>query len=205
MSFLKNSILYSKNNLIIEYTYIGIIDYRIMKFIDDLTKDINKAKKINSDEKQIVLILHISSLGGYVRAGSIFIKYLETLKQENIKIITIGYKIVASMGAIIHMIGDERYLHTNTLYLIHNHRIKNLKTNKVTIPSNFKKIYKTKEYRNTIKYYMKHLSIDKKTLKKTLRQDEFLDHNKCLLYKCTLLFLNTTNSNKLMNLIDLNS
>lgn len=205
MSFLKNSILYSKNNLIIEYSYIGIIDYRIMKFIDDLTKDINKAKKINSDEKQIVLILHISSLGGYVHRGNMLIKYLETLKQENIKIITIGYKIVASMGAIIHMIGDERYLHTNTLYLIHNYRIKNLKKDKITIPSNFKKIYKTKQYRNRIQYYMKHLSIDKKTLKKTLRQDEFLDHNKCLLYKCTLLFLNTTNSNKLMNLIDLNS
>lgn len=118
------------------------------------------------------LIIYINSFGGYFWETIKFINFLKNLKLSHcIKIITVGFGYCASAATFIHSIGDIKIICRNTIYLIHNVRRLNLRTNKIISYTNYKKYYKLKIYKKMKSIYIESSNIIERELKNKLKKE----------------------------------
>ena len=77
-----------------------------------------QVKSFGSELKQ--LSIKINSGGGDVIEGFAIYDYLNTIKKSGVTVNTEGIGIVGSIATVIFQAGDERMLHPNTEFFIHN-------------------------------------------------------------------------------------
>lgn len=65
------------------------------------------------------ITLYIDSPGGIVMSGHSLCDYLDILKREGHHITTVGIGLIASMGAVIHQMGDTRKMTKRSWLMIH--------------------------------------------------------------------------------------
>ncbi len=118
------------------------------------------------------LIVYINSFGGYFWETIRFINFLKNLKlSHGIKLITVGFGYCASAATFIHSIGDIKIVCRNTIYLIHNVRRLNLRTNKIKIYANYKKYYKSNTFKKMKSIYIESSNIIERELKNKLKKE----------------------------------
>lgn len=127
------------------------------------------------------LIIYINSFGGYFWETIRFINFLKNLKlSHSIKLITVGFGYCASAATFIHSIGDVKIICRDTIYLIHNTRKLNLRTNKIKIYTNYKKYYKSNTFKKMKFIYIDSSNITERQLKNKLKNDYIFDQKEII-------------------------
>lgn len=96
----------------------------INMLIDEFTKVIDKhntaTTHIIHNDAPITVILYIDSPGGIIKDAFKFIDFVCALKRTyKINLTTVGLGVVASAATLILLIGDQRYMTPNSIFMIH--------------------------------------------------------------------------------------
>ena len=130
--------------------------------------------KLNIDE--VPIFLHISSFGGSIFAA---FSAIDIIKACKVPIHTIIDGATASAGTLISIVGKKRYIRPSSHMLIH--QLSSSMWGKFTeLEDEFNNLKGLME--NITDIYKEHANIPKKELGQLLKQDLWLDSDKCLKY-----------------------
>lgn len=109
-----------------EITFNGDINAKnindLIKLIDDTIVSLKSKNTSSMSNKidEIELILYIDSNGGYLKDTYKFHDYINIIKRiHKVKLTTVGMGIIASAATLMHAIGDEKYITSNSEVMIH--------------------------------------------------------------------------------------